>query len=220
MGHAVGDDAAKHMDGIYKHQRYIYDVTRKYFLLGRDHLISDLKPPANGTILEIGCGTGRNLILAARAYPGTRLYGFDISDEMLQTARQNVERAGLSDRVTLAQGDATLFDVATLFGIGGVDRAFCSYTLSMIPPWEQVMPQAMKALGPDGRFHVVDFGQQAKWPGWFRRGLHAWLAKFSVHPRDDLRAVMQAAADSHGAGLTFVPLRGDYARYGVLTTQP
>ena len=40
------------MDRIYRRQRHIYDVTRKYYLLGRDGLIRSLKPPPAGTILH------------------------------------------------------------------------------------------------------------------------------------------------------------------------
>ncbi len=80
------------MDSVYRRQRHIYNVTRKYFLLGRDHLIGELKPPSNGTVLEIGCGTGRNLIAAARAYPEARLFGLDVSTVMLSTARANIRQ--------------------------------------------------------------------------------------------------------------------------------
>ena len=34
------------MDAVYRHQRHVYDVTRKFYLLGRDHLIGELQPPA------------------------------------------------------------------------------------------------------------------------------------------------------------------------------
>ena len=34
------EDAARHMDGIYRYQRHIYDLTRKYYLLGRDRMIA------------------------------------------------------------------------------------------------------------------------------------------------------------------------------------
>src|SRR5262245_28937645 len=97
------------MDRVYRHQRHIYDATRKYFLLGRDHLIACLDPPAAGQVLELGCGTGRNLIAAARRYPQARFHGIDISREMLATARKNVAAAGLHDRIVLARGDATRF---------------------------------------------------------------------------------------------------------------
>ena len=52
------DDAATRMDRMYRPQRYIYDLTRKPYLLGRDRLIAGLAAPDGGTILEIGCGTG------------------------------------------------------------------------------------------------------------------------------------------------------------------
>ena len=78
------EDAAQQMDGIYKYQRYIYDLTRKYFLLGRDRLLDDMKPEPGHVVLEVGCGTGRNLIQAARRYPEAKFYGFDISNEMLE----------------------------------------------------------------------------------------------------------------------------------------
>ena len=104
------------MDGVYRYQRHIYDLTRKYYLLGRDGLIADLNPPAGGAVLEIGCGTGRNLIAVGKAWPKARLYGVDISEAMLDTARASVARAGMADRVTLAQGDACGFDPQALFG--------------------------------------------------------------------------------------------------------
>ena len=53
------------MDRVYRHQRHFYDATRKYYLLGRDPMIAGLMPPANGSILEIGCGTGHNLPMLA-----------------------------------------------------------------------------------------------------------------------------------------------------------
>ncbi len=214
---AAHNDAARHMDGIYKHQRYIYDATRKYFLLGRDRLIADLKPAPGARVLEIGCGTGRNLILAARRYPEARFYGFDISSVMLETARTSVAKAGLSDRISLALGDATDFSVSTMFGEPHVDVAFCSYTLSMVPPWRHALPQAIACLGPGGRFHVVDFGQQSGWPRAFKSVLFSWLAKFDVAPRADLEDALAEVANADGATLLFETLYRDYARYGVIT---
>ncbi len=67
------------MNRIYRRQRHVYDVTRKFYLLGRDRLIHRLNPPAGGKVLEIGCGTARNLIVAARTYPDVQFFGIDIS---------------------------------------------------------------------------------------------------------------------------------------------
>ena len=76
------------MDQTYRHHRRIYDLTRAWFLLGRDHLIADLDVPAGGRVLEIACGTGRNLDHIARRYPGCALCGLDISEQMLASARR------------------------------------------------------------------------------------------------------------------------------------
>ena len=78
--------ATRDMNRIYRYQRHIYDLTRRCFLLGRDRLLDELAPPKGGSVLEVGCGTGRNLIQAARRYPDATFYGFDVSDQMLATA--------------------------------------------------------------------------------------------------------------------------------------
>ncbi len=219
MGHAhdTTDDAASHMDGIYRYQRYIYDVTRKYFLLGRDTMLREMAPPHGGTVLEVGCGTGRNLILAARKYPEARFYGFDISTMMLETARANIEAAGLSDRITVTEGDATDFDAEALFGVRGFDRVFISYSLSMIPPWREAIEQGYAAVKPGGSLHIVDFGQQVRLPGLFKKGLHAWLAKFSVEPRPDLEAELEKLSARTGASMKFEHLMRDYAHHAIVT---
>ena len=62
-------EATRRMNRMYRRQRHIYDGTRRYYLLGRDQLISELRPDAGASVLEIGCGTGRNLVLAASFTP-------------------------------------------------------------------------------------------------------------------------------------------------------
>jgi S-adenosylmethionine-diacylgycerolhomoserine-N-methlytransferase len=179
------------MDRVYRRQRHIYDLTRKYFLLGRDHLIRELKAPEGGSILEIGCGTGRNLIAASRAYPGARLFGLDISSAMLAKARANLRQAGLEGRIVLAMGDAASFDAAHLFGRAHFDRVFFSYSLSMIPAWRAALVQALRLADPEtGRLLVVDFGGQDRLPIWFRDMLFAWLARFHVTPRLDVESAL------------------------------
>jgi S-adenosylmethionine-diacylgycerolhomoserine-N-methlytransferase len=216
MKSTAGGDHARHMDGIYRYQRYVYDATRKYYLLGRDRMIRDLSPPIAGTVLEIGCGTGRNLILAAERYPGAKLYGFDISEMMLETARANIQRAGLSDRITVAQGDASAFDPKQMFGNQTFDRVFISYALSMIPPWQMALPLALDATRVGGRLHIVDFGQQGEMPAWFKRALFAWLAKFTVEPRAGLEAALRLAAQGRG-DVTFERLYRGYADLASVT---
>ncbi len=211
---SVGTDSshAALMDATYRHQRLIYDVTRKYYLLGRDRLIEGLSPPEGGSVLEIACGTGRNLEQIARRYPGRRLYGLDISEEMLRSAR-----AKLGDGAHLAQGDACDFDPKTLFGVEAFDRVVLSYSLSMIPDWRAALGMAERCLGPGGQIHIVDFGPMDRLPGWFRAGMTAWLARFHVAPRVTLAEAMDHLAASRRMRSENQRLYRDYAQYGKLT---
>ena len=206
---AAPPDAAGLMDRMYRFQRHVYDATRKFYLLGRDDLIAELKPPPGGAVLDIACGTARNLISIARRYPDVRCFGLDVSQEMLRTARRQVAAAGLADRITLAQADATAFDAQLLFGRPGFERVVVSYALSMIPPWRAALGQAIQVLAPGGALHVVDFGDQAHLPWPAGALLTRWLALFQVTPRRDLEAVLAALCAAAGAtGTTTRLLRG------------
>lgn len=198
------------MDRIYRHQRHIYDVTRHYYLFGRDRLLHDLRPPAGGRVLEIGCGTARNLLAAHDLYPSACFFGIDISLEMLDTAERAVRRrGGLANLIRLAQADATSFDPAVLFGQPGFARIFMSYSLSMIPDWERALDEAVRWLSPGGELHIVDFGRHARMPAICRFALRGWLRMFHVHPRDDLEAVLRRRPDLDV--VTFETLPFDYA---------
>ena len=181
------------MDRVYRHQRHVYDLTRKHYLLGRDHLIDRLEPPAGSHVLELGCGTGRNLIAAAKRYPRARFFGLDISGEMLTTARKSIAAAGLDGRIHLAQADATRVDPVT--GRQRFERVFFSYSLSMMPAWRQALAHGASLLAPGGRLSLVDFGQQDGLPRRFRTLLFAWLRTFHVHPPTDLADAVAKTRD-------------------------
>jgi S-adenosylmethionine-diacylgycerolhomoserine-N-methlytransferase len=202
------------MDGVYRRQRHIYDATRKFFLLGRDRLIAELAPPVGGAVLEVGCGTGRNLIVAARRWPQARFYGLDISEQMLATAREKIAAAGLTDRITLAQADATDFDAQALFGHAAFDRVFLSYSLSMIPDWPGAIRASAAAVAPGGALQAVDFGTQDGWAAAPKATLRWWLAKFHVAPREDLPQRM--AAIGAEAGLDAPTVTRLYRGFAVL----
>ncbi|BBB11845.1 class I SAM-dependent methyltransferase [Sphingopyxis sp. FD7] len=185
------------MDRVYRTQRHIYDLTRKYYLLGRDGLIAELAPPRGGSVLEIGCGTGRNLVAVGKAWPEAQLFGVDISDAMLATARTSLGRAGIDAK--LARGDACDFDPQALFGRATFDRVFISYTLSMIPDWKAALVHAARCVAPGRRLEIVDFGQQDRLPRVWRRTLFGWLAQFHVAPRAELAPMIAGLAREMGS---------------------
>lgn len=205
---------AERMDAMYRYQRHIYDLTRKYYLLGRDTMISGIEIPQGGTLLEVGCGTGRNLLLARRHYPTAGLYGLDISSEMLASARQNFRKE--RELPVLRVADATRFASGD-FGTSGFDRVMISYALSMIPDWKAAIDRSLAALSPSGSLHIVDFGQQEHLPLLVKTGLQAWLARFHVTPRADLQRVLEDRAHAHGLQLSFQPMWRGYAWHAVLS---
>lgn len=214
-GANLDTEHAERMDGMYRYQRHIYDLTRKYYLFGRDRMIARLDVPRDGTLLEVGCGTGRNLLLAHRLHPTARLYGLDISAEMLVSARANFRGIPVVPQLQVA--DATRFDAAA-FGVNGFDRIMISYALSMIPDWEGAIDASLAALKPGGSLHVVDFGQQERLPVWFRRLLQGWLSRFHVTPRATLREAMAARADAVNGRLEFEAIGRGYAWHAVIRT--
>jgi S-adenosylmethionine-diacylgycerolhomoserine-N-methlytransferase len=205
--------AANHtalMDQVYRRQRYIYDLTRKYYLLGRDRLIAELGLPENAAVVEVGCGTARNLIQLARRYPTAQLYGLDASSQMLETATAALARAGLADRVTLRLGYAEDLTPAMFGRSEPFDAVLFPYSLSMIPDWKQALRSAAACLGPNGRVHIVDFGDLGR-AGPFRSLLRAWLRLFHVEPREGLLQALEGSGDN-----TNGRLRTLFGRYAFL----
>jgi S-adenosylmethionine-diacylgycerolhomoserine-N-methlytransferase len=206
--HAGGSHADR-MDRMYRTQRHFYDLTRKYYLFGRDTLINDLSVPTGGSVLEVGCGTGRNLALISQRFPHARLFGLDISAEMLVSAEAKLGKPGRT-RTILRVADATDFQPSE-FGETGFDRIVISYALSMIPDWEKAIDAAIAALNPGGSVHIADFGQQERLPHLFQRGLQGWLKRFHVTPRKTMETVLKCNAAKLGDSLEFRPIGRGYA---------
>ncbi|MGF1643684.1 MAG: class I SAM-dependent methyltransferase [Thiotrichales bacterium] len=204
-------DAAAQMDRQYRLQRYVYDLSRKYYLLGRDTLLAEIPLRPRETLLEVGCGTARNLIFLARAHSEARLHGLDASARMLETARGKLERRALRDRIELRQGLAESVRPRD-FGLADpFDHILFPYVLSMIPDWPRALEHALSVLKPGGWLHIVDFSDQQAMPRWFRAGLLRWLAWFHVRPAPDLPDALHRLAADRGDHLELRQLAGRYA---------
>lgn len=137
----------------YQFHSKIYDATRWSFLFGRDAIIDSVASRCRATkILEVGCGTGKNLRSLLDAFPEATVTGVDVSGDMLAVARQNLAREG--DRVTLLQepyqGAADHHP--------RYDLILFSYALTMFNPgWEEAIVAAHNDLIPNGTIAVVDF---------------------------------------------------------------
>ena len=211
----MDENQARMMNSVYRVQRHFYDATRRLFLPGRDLLLEQIAAAPQGSVLEVGCGTGRNLLILARRFPSIQFYGVDISSEMLRTAYRKVFRSGLTN-IHLAQADAQMFNAREVFNIDQLfDAVFFSYSLSMIPDWRKALEVAMASLSPSGSLYIVDFWDQQDWPGVIRQLLIRWLAIFHVHYEPAMIRTLKTLAMKNAATLE---VRSILRRYAFLAS--
>ena len=111
---------------------------------------SDLASQADGTILELACGTGRLAIPLARA--GFTVAGMDASRAMLDEARRKSQTEELE--IQWVSGDIRDFDLCRLFGLILIPSNSICHILSR-PDFEATVACVKRHLHPEGRF-VVD----------------------------------------------------------------
>ena len=106
-----------------------------------------------GSLLEVGCGTGRHLLHLTKAFPDARCIGVDIDPTGMAAARAAIEAAGVADRVELIAGD-----VASAAPADSVDAVVMIEVLHEIAPAirQQVIDACHRALRPGGWLLVVD----------------------------------------------------------------
>ena len=205
------DDAFEKMDRMYRHQRYFYDLTRKYYLLGRDRLIGQMDVQPNENVLEVGCGTGRNLIILAKRFPASNFYGLDASAAMLKTAQEKIDKEELKN-ITLKTALADDFNYRETFGLAApFDTIYFSYSISMIPTWRESIANALANLKNGRSFYIVDFYDQKDLPAWFRQVLKGWLKKFHVQFWGDLVPHLESLEKDGLGTLTLNPIARRYA---------
>jgi len=217
-------DQAVAMDRMYRFTRHVYDLTRAYYLLGRDRLLEKVATGPGSATLEVGCGTARNLIRLAKRPEAGALFGLDASHEMLETAAASIERSGV-DRgqrqpIVLRQGLAEQLDARRMFGRDApFDTIYFSYCLSMVPTWPGAIEAALANLKPGGEMLIVDFWDQKDLPAWFAAGLKRWLSLFHVHYRPEVHEALTALGASGRAAVTFESVANRYAYIATVRKQ-
>jgi len=108
---------------------------------------------AGGTLIELGCGTGRHLLQVAKAFPQARVIGVDIDPTGMKAARAAVEQAGLAGRVTLVAGD-----IAQAAEPGVADAVVMIEVLHEIAPRvrQAAIAGCVRALKSGGWLAIVD----------------------------------------------------------------
>ena len=173
--------SADGLQGYYRWHAQIYDATRWAFLFGRSQLVRLAAPLGPRRILEVGCGTGTNLVALAKALPQSQIVGLDLSAEMLKKARTKIASYGA--RVTLLE---RRYDTP-ISADERFDLIVFSYCLTMINPgYADVLRLCEQDLAPEGYIAIVDFHDSAL--GWFRR----WMGLNHVRMDGQVLAELQA----------------------------
>jgi S-adenosylmethionine-diacylgycerolhomoserine-N-methlytransferase len=134
----------------YKKDASIYDFNRRFFLFGRNRLIKQIGRILNpASILEIGCGTGINLVKLNKLFPDSRIVGLDISSDMLNVARSKITQIS---NITLIN---EMFDKHT--SLPKFEMILCSYTASTVPDLPFFLSAIETHLADQGHFACVDF---------------------------------------------------------------
>lgn len=136
----------------------------------RRRAIAALGVQEGQTVVDLGCGTGHNLPLLARAVgEHGRVVGVDISAGALSRARR---RTRALPQVEIVQADAAEVDLPP-----DTARVLSTFALSMMPDPEAVIAKAAAALPPDGRFAVLDFKVPRSWPALAQTPVFALAAR-------------------------------------------
>ena len=139
------------MDGIYRRQRFIYDATRRYYLLGRDRLIADLRVPGEAHACWRSAAARRAISSSRAALSGgAPLRHRHFRGDAADGARLGRARRPCGARSRSRPAMRRLSTPGALFGVDSFDRVFISYALSMIPAWTDVVKSAAACVAPGG----------------------------------------------------------------------
>lgn len=170
------EQQATRIQQYYAFQSRIYDLTRWSFLFGRSAIFNELpfehEEPFH--LLEVGCGTGHNLVRARHLFSEAKLTGMDVSGDMLTRAKR---RFSSSEEVVFLE---QAYGNNCYTWTGKLDVILFSYALTMInPQWETLIHQAYKDLRPGGYIAVVDF-HDSRW-SFFKKHMAGHHVRMDSH---------------------------------------
>jgi arsenite methyltransferase len=125
-------------------------VTSSFAGIGNPHAIGRIEETA--VVLDIGCGAGTDLLLAARRLrSGGRAIGVDMTEAMRTRAATGAKECGLTN-VEVRDGDATHLPVDD----GSVDVVISNGVLNLVPDKTRALEEIARVVKPGGRVQIAD----------------------------------------------------------------
>ena len=123
------------------------------------------------TVLDLGSGGGIDVLLSARRVgPTGKVYGLDMTDDMLALARENQRRAGATN-VEFLKGDIEAIPLPD----ASVDVVISNCVINLAVDKARVLSEAFRVLKPGGTFAVSDVIVQGTVPEAIRRSVELWV---------------------------------------------
>jgi arsenite methyltransferase len=155
---------------------------------GNPTALAELRP--GEVVLDLGSGGGIDVLLSARRVgPQGKAYGLDMTDEMLELARENQRKSGLAN-VEFLKGQIEAIPLPD----AAVDVILSNCVINLSGDKDRVLREAFRVLKPGGRFAVSDIVVAGEVPEIVRRSMLLWVGCFAgALSEDDYTRKLEAA---------------------------